>query len=108
MSHEIELENDAKKTCEYDCDNTSIKTHNDICEQANLIIQNVNIGLAKNKSQRRLLEHDALLVHLIETVFPELINDHNVLFKIQSWISHLHRPSWFERSEIKQESKNDK
>ncbi|MEW2737592.1 hypothetical protein ABZ131_00245 [Providencia rettgeri] len=108
MSYENKLENDAKKTCEYDCDNTSIETHNDICEQANLIIQNVDVSLAKDKSQRRLLEHDALLTHLTEAVFPELINDNNVLFKVQSWMSHLHRPSWFERSEIKQESKNDK
>lgn len=108
MSHEIKLENNAKKTCEYDCDNTSIETHNDICEQANLIIQNVDISLAKDKSSRRLLEHDALLVHLMETVFPKLINDHDVLFKVQSWMSHLHRPSWFERSELKQESQNEK
>ncbi len=100
MSHEIELSTAAKKTCEYDCDNTSIETHNDICEQANLIIQSVDISLAKNKSQRRLLEHDALLSHLMISVFPELINDPDVLFKVQSWLSHLHRPSLFERSDI--------
>ncbi|MFL7770982.1 hypothetical protein AAD017_14105 [Proteus terrae] len=85
---------------------SDVETHNDICDQVNLIIQSVDGNLTKNKSQRRLLEHDALLLHLRDNIIPNLIKDNKVLFIIQTWLYHLHKPSLLERSDFKSE-KND-
>lgn len=87
---------------------SNVQIHNDICDQVNLIIQGIDISLAKNESQRRLLEHDALLLHLRENVIPDLIKDSNTLFIIQSWLYQLHKPLLSGRYDIKSGGATDK
>ncbi len=80
---------------EYDV--VSLESYNDACDQANAIIKSTDTSIAENNSQRRLLEFDALLIHIRCEVIPQVIHDNDTLSLIQSWLEQLHRPAYIER-----------
>ncbi|EPF5871931.1 hypothetical protein MWX50_003537 [Morganella morganii] len=80
-------------------DVVDLEQYNDICDQAYDVIKNIDTSRAKNHSQRRLLEFDALLTHIRCEAMPQIIQDSNVLFLVQSWLEQLHRPARLEHSD---------
>lgn len=88
-------------------DVVDLEQYNDICDQAYDVIKNIDTSRAENHSQRRLLEFDALLTHIRCEAMPQIIQDSNVLFLVQSWLEQLSRPAHAERSDTNNKVANN-